>query len=855
MTATELQHLQANGNEIGSHSVSHSAFTYLTEQQIRYECSYSKQVLQSYGLTVNNFAYPYGDRNDYTDSIASQYYRSIRSAYAEPYIMSLPTSQVLLTGYPGETGDPSSWSQFDALQAAEYEVEQVANNGGWVIIFFHNIGERYDYSYPYGIAADYFEDFLEYVQASDVSVLTVNQALNIAGPSLSATISPTAVNLNPGGSQQFTSNVIGGVSPYTYQWYLNNSAVLGATSPTWTFNPTVIGTYRIYVQVADSYTSTTLSNTATVRVTLPLTTIISPTPVSLTIGNTQQFTSTTTGGLTPYTYQWYYTNNTAIIGATTSTLNYKANYTGTYNIYLNVTDNLNYKVKSNTATLNIYTQPTVTISPTPVSLTIGNTQQFTSTTTGGLTPYTYQWYYTNNTAIIGATTSTLNYKANYTGTYNIYLNVTDNLNYKVKSNTATLNIYTQPSVTISPTPVSLTIGNTQQFTSTTTGGLTPYTYQWYYTNNTAIIGATTSTLNYKANYTGTYNIYLNVTDNLNYKVKSNTATLNIYTQPTVTISPTPVSLTIGNTQQFTSTTTGGLTPYTYQWYYTNNTAIIGATTSTLNYKANYTGTYNIYLNVTDNLNYKAKSNFVTLDVYSQPTVLITPTKAILYYGQSQTFSASTSGGLAPYTYQWYINNTAVPQATYPDWTFMPRVNGNYQIHLNVTDSLGSEVKSNIANEINVYSVHLMIDSQACYSSGEQVSLKVTVLNQQNPQLESTLALTITGPAGYSFYDFQPINVSANTVNEYSFNWIVPNFDGTYVIEASLVPTQLTTYDAKWVQVSDLSTGSEDSNTNSVVVSSNLVNSVLVVFALVEARLQAALVLYYSVDINVVLEVG
>jgi len=277
------------------------------------------------------------------------------------------------------------------------------------------------------------------------------------------------------------------------------------------------------------------------------------------------------------------------------------------------------------------------------------------------------------------------------------------------------------------------------------------------------------------------------------------------------ISPTAVRIDVGQSQKFTSIAGGGRPSYAYQWYYSNGTAISGATTSSLDYKANFTGTYNIYLNVTDNLNYEAKSNLATLYVYSQQTVLITPTKSILYYGQSQTFSSSITGGLAPYTYQWYINNTAVPQATYPNWTFTPRANGNYIVHLNVTDSLGSEVKSNIAGEINVYSVYLMIYSQASYSSGEQVSLKVTVLNQQNPKLETSLALTITGPAGYSFYDFQPINVSANSVNEYSFNWVVPNFDGTYIIEASLVPTQLTAYDAKWVEVSEQNNGLSKEN--------------------------------------------
>jgi hypothetical protein len=75
-----------------------------------------------------------------------------------------------------------------------------------------------------------------------------------------------------------------------------------------------------------------------------------------------------------------------------------------------------------------------------------------------------------------------------------------------------------------------------------------------------------------------------------------------------------------------------------------------------------------------------------------------------------------------------------------------------------------------------------------------------VLNRLNPQLKTTLTLTITGPGGYSFFDFQPINVSANSVGEYSFSWLVPNVEGTYMVETSLVTAQLTAYDAKWVAV-------------------------------------------------------
>lgn len=49
-------------------------------------------------------------------------------------------------------------------------------------------------------------------------------------------------------------------------------------------------------------------------------------------------------------------------------------------------------------------------------------------------------------------------------------------------------------------------------------------------------------------------------------------------------------------------------------------------------------------------------------------------------------------------------------------------------------------------------------------------------------------------------DSQSISVAANTVGEYSFAWIIPDAKGTYVVEASLIPSLLTAYDAVWLEV-------------------------------------------------------
>jgi hypothetical protein len=105
--------------------------------------------------------------------------------------------------------------------------------------------------------------------------------------------------------------------------------------------------------------------------------------------------------------------------------------------------------------------------------------------------------------------------------------------------------------------------------------------------------------------------------------------------------------------------------------------------------------------------------------------------------------------------------------------------------------------------VNNATVHLLLSEEpavATYAEGQSVTLTVDELNELNLSLSSTLTLTVTGPKGYCYFDFQSINVTADAVGEYSFTWNVPAVAGTYVVEASLVPMQLTAYDAAWLKV-------------------------------------------------------
>jgi len=91
---------------------------------------------------------------------------------------------------------------------------------------------------------------------------TLKAVFSLVPSPLSVSISPLSASIPVGQPVTFTSTVSGGYTPYTYQWYLNDTQVSGATMNNWTFTPTTLGTYIVHLKVTDAYNSTVQSQNA-----------------------------------------------------------------------------------------------------------------------------------------------------------------------------------------------------------------------------------------------------------------------------------------------------------------------------------------------------------------------------------------------------------------------------------------------------------------------------------------------------------------------------------------------------------------------------------------------------------------
>ena len=180
--------------------------------------------------------------------------------------------------------------------------------------------------------------------------------------------------------------------------------------------------------------------------------------------------------------------------------------------------------------------------------------------------------------------------------------------------------------------------------------------------------------------------------------------------------------------------------------------------------------YNFTLSVPSGADYDLYLYNTTGNAYGEPVILANSTTATLGGVENITYTPSLSG-------EYYV----VVKLARED-------SGAGQFTL--TSSPSQAVNLLLSLEPN----------QATYVRGQSVTFAVNVFSQLVQTSESTLTLTITGPSGYYYFDFQRINMTAAAVSEYSFTWVVPDVAGTYVVEVGLAPAQLTAYGAAWLKV-------------------------------------------------------
>lgn len=168
-------------------------------------------------------------------------------------------------------------------------------------------------------------------------------------------VSKTVINGNTVSAEfNVVIAVPGKPAEYSYQWYVDDSAVSGANEASYTMTDIAVGlSQRVWCEVTNK-AGTVKSREATLRVErhyMPVLDSNYPADVSILKGNSATFSVSiaTEGNPADYSYQWYVDGN-AVSGATSSSYTHTTNAVGANSIYCEVTNAVG-TVKSRTATL------------------------------------------------------------------------------------------------------------------------------------------------------------------------------------------------------------------------------------------------------------------------------------------------------------------------------------------------------------------------------------------------------------------------------------------------------------------------------------------------------------------------
>ncbi len=189
MQYSDLQALQAAGNEIGGHTLTHPDLTTLSLAQQTTQVCNDRANLLSHGLAPNDFAYPFGaytpDTKDIVRSCGYQSAREVGWLHPDCALCAYANDLSTVDMYAIPAMEIESTTTLADLQGDV--LGAIAGGGGWVPIFTHNVCDGCDAS---PALLGQFLDWLASEQASGaLQVKTTQQVTDPTPPAVAITTS------------------------------------------------------------------------------------------------------------------------------------------------------------------------------------------------------------------------------------------------------------------------------------------------------------------------------------------------------------------------------------------------------------------------------------------------------------------------------------------------------------------------------------------------------------------------------------------------------------------------------------------------------------------------------------------
>ncbi len=569
---------------------------------------------------------------------------------------------------------------------------------------------------------------------------------------------------NEGSDGRLQAIVSGGTTPYTYNWFVNQSGSWVALGQnTAIANNLPQGWYEVRVNDANNcgnpipvsggeYFLEGFTDSIP-----PVFIFDSASVVNTCAGQTNgSITIYAHGGKIPYTYSITAGGASGYLSA-----NLFSNLAaGTYETWARDKKGCAKSGPAKTIATTPNAPVSVSITANPAgSICPGTSVQFTATPVNGGTTPAYQWRLNGSNVGTGVATYT---NSTLASGDQVSVILTSSLRCTsgnpATSNVIAASLLTPPAISAHPASATQCTGTNVTFSVTASGS--GITYQWR-KNGVNIPGATGSTYTLNNITTADAGNYIVVVTGTCGTVNSNAAVLTVNTAPAITAQPVSLVQCTGTNATFTVTATG--TGLTYQWQ-KNGSNIAGATGAgytITNIATTDAGSYRVVVTGTCG---NITSNAATLTVNTPPAITAQPVGVTQCTGTGVTFSVTATG--AGLTYQWRKNGTNIAGATGSTYTIASIATGdagNYDVV--ITGTCGN-VTSNAAT--------LTVNTPPVIT-GQPVSIV------QCTGTDATFNVTATGTGLTYQWRKDGVNIPGAINAAYTINNINASHAGSYTV--------------------------------------------------------------------------